>query len=85
MKLLDSTRESTAVIAAAADWATAFDRIDPSSLSLRLIRVGIRPSIIPIIISFISNRKMIVKYKSAQSNAKDLIGGCSHSQGIISG
>ena len=34
LKLLDSTRQKSAVISAAADWASAFDKIDPTSLSL---------------------------------------------------
>ena len=61
LKLLDSTRQKSAVISAAADWASAFDRIDPTSLSLQLIKVGIRESIIPILISYITYRKMIVR------------------------
>ena len=75
LKLLDSTRARSAVLAAAADWETAFDRIDPLSLSTRLIKIGIRPSIIPTLISYIENRKMIVNYKSAQSLERGLIGG----------
>ena len=67
LKLLDSIRGKSAVIAAAADWESAFDKIDPLSLSQRLIKVGIRPSIIPILISYLENRKMIVKYRSAMS------------------
>ena len=70
LKLLDSTRQTSAVISAAADWVSAFDRIDPTSLSLKLLKMGIRESIIPILISYISDRKMIVKYKGAQSDPK---------------
>ena len=82
LKLLDSTRQKSAVISAAADWASAFDRIDPTSLSLR-IKVGIRESIIPILISYITNRKMIVRYNYGQSDPKDLTGGSP--QGTILG
>ena len=83
LKLLDSKRQKSAVISAAADWASAFDRIDPTSLSLRLIKVGIRESIIPILISYITDRKMIVRYNNGQSDPKDLTGGSP--QGTILG
>ena len=83
LKLLDSTRQKSAVISAAADWASAFDRIDPTSLAIRLISIGIRESIIPILISYISDRQMIVRFKNGQSDPKNLIGGSP--QGTILG
>ena len=75
LKLLDSTRQTSAVISAAADWVSAFDRIDPTSLSLKLLKIGIRASIIPILISYITDRQMIVKYNGAQSDPRKLVGG----------
>ena len=75
LRLLESTKGKSAVLAAAADWVSAFDKIDPTSLSLKLIQVGIRPAIIPILISYISNRKIKVKFNNSVSSEKDLIGG----------
>ena len=54
---------------------TAFDQTDPTAVSLKMIGLGIRPAIIPILISYMSERKMIVKYKESLSRPKRLIGG----------
>ena len=51
LKLLDSMPSKTAVIAAAADFMTAFDRTDPSKTVAKFIKIGVRPSLIPILIS----------------------------------
>ena len=75
-KALDNTTDPAAVVVAQADWATAFDRIDPTYGILKLIKNGIRPSMIPIIISYISNRSMTVKYKDKISTSRTLIRGC---------
>ena len=45
------------------------------SLSLKLLKIGIRESIIPILISYITDRQMIVKYEGAQSDPRKLVGG----------
>ena len=50
LKLLDSTIARSAVIAAAADWVSAFDKTDPSITAAKFVKVGIRPSLIPILI-----------------------------------
>ena len=60
---------------AAADWAAAFDRLDPTISVKKFINLGIRPALIPVLISFLSNRKMIVKFQGAASQPKSLIGG----------
>ena len=75
LKLLDSTIFKSAVISASCDWSNAFDRLDPTKTAQKLIQIGIRSSIVPVIISYMSNRKMIVKYKNCLSKPKDLIGG----------
>ena len=76
LKMLDSTRERAAVIAAAVDWKAAFDRVDPAILIQKFIKIGIRPSIIPILISYLSDRKMKVKFNNKLSTSKSLVGGC---------
>ena len=65
----------TAVIAAAADFMTAFDRTDPSKTVAKFIKIGVRPSLIPILISYLSDRQMIGKFKGAQSAPQNLVGG----------
>ena len=44
LKLLDSTTESTAVMAAMIDWSNAFDRQDPTLAIKKLIKLGVRNS-----------------------------------------
>ena len=70
LKLLDSTRQTPAAISAAADWVSAFDRIDPTTFSLKLLKIGIRESTIPLLISHKTNHRMIVTYEGAQSKVK---------------
>ena len=83
LKMLDSTRERAAVIAAAVDWTAAFDRVDPTILTQKSIKIGIRPSIIPILISYLSDRQMKVKFNNALSTSKSLVGRCP--QGMMLG
>ena len=75
LKLLDSTTAQSAVIAAAADFVSAFDKTDPTLTASKFISIGIRPSIIPILISYMTNRKMIVKFKGILTQPYALIGG----------
>ena len=67
LKLLDSTTASSAVIAAAADFVSAFDKTDPSRTAQCFINLGIRSSLIPILISYMSGRKIIVRFKGSES------------------
>ena len=75
MKLLDSLTAKTALVTSACDWSSAFDRIDPTWTAIKLSSLGIRASLIPVIISYMSNRRMIVKYRGVESKPKNLIGG----------
>ena len=69
LKLLDSQRGKSAVIAA------AFDRVDPTLAITKFIQMGLRPSLILILISYMTDRKMIVKFRNEQSKPHDLVGG----------
>ena len=51
--LLYSSNQSSAVIATMADWSSAFDRIDPTIAITKLIKLGVRPSIIQILMCII--------------------------------
>ena len=75
LKNLDSVTSRAAVISAAVDWSAAFDRLDPTITTQKLIKIGVRPSLVAILISYMTNRRMVVKYKGAQSKPKNLIGG----------
>ena len=65
----------TAVVRAAADWASAFDRTDPTKSIQKFIKMGVRSSIVPILMQFLTDRKMSVKFNNAESKMYSLIGG----------
>ena len=58
LKLLDAHPDKSVVIAALLDWSAAFDRQDPTIAILKFIQLGIRPALIPLLISYLSDRKM---------------------------
>ena len=64
-----------AVVAASTDWAAAFSRTDPTFSVKKMIKMGIRESLIPILIQFLSDRQMTVNFNSKSSRMHTLIGG----------
>ena len=62
LSLLDNNAEPTAVIAAMIDWASAFDRQDPTLAIQKFLKMGVRPSLIHILISYLTERNMRVKF-----------------------
>ena len=74
LQLLDST-DSAAVIAAMVDWSAAFDRQDPTIAIQKFIKMGVRPSLIPLLVSYLSDRNMTVKFNGATSKRHGLVGG----------
>ena len=75
LKLLDSHPDKSAVIATSLDWASAFDRQDPTLAIKKFIKLGIRPSLIPLLASYLTDRKMQVKFNDEVSELLTLIGG----------
>ena len=75
LKLLESRETGTAVIASMVDWASAFDRQDPTLAIQKFIKLGVRPSLVPILVSYLSDRTMKVKFNGEQSDEQSLIGG----------
>ena len=57
------------------DWANAFDRQDPTLAIQKPMRLGVRPSLIPVIVSYLTGRKMKVRFNGHESELLDLIGG----------
>ena len=71
----NSASKSMAVILQMIDWSQAFDR-QCHKLGIRsFIDNGVRPSLIPILISFFQNREMVVKWKGLHSKPRSLPGG----------
>ena len=58
-----SKGETKAVIATLIDWKQAFPRQCPKLGIEAFIEVGIRPSLIPMLVSYFQNRNMTVKWK----------------------
>ena len=64
-----------AVFKASVDWASAFSRTDPTITITKFIKMGVRPSLINILIEFLEERQMTVKFNSEESSLYSLIGG----------
>ena len=75
LSLLDNHHTKSAVIIAAADWAAAFDRGDPTKTTTKLIGLNLRPSVTPVIISYMTSRSMSVKFNQEESGVYQLCGG----------
>ena len=78
LTMLDTNNkdEKYAIVAQLIDWSKAFDRQDPRLGIEAFIRNGVRPTLIPVLISFYQNRKMTVKWQNKFSSTRDLPGGC---------
>jgi len=83
LSLLDKSSTSPAVMVSFADWRGAFDRQDPTITISKLIKLGVRSSLVPILIDYLRDRKMRVKMNGVESHQKHLIGGSP--QGTILG
>jgi hypothetical protein len=73
-KLLDQPN-TPVVILSSYDWKGAFERIDPTEVALKMIKLGIRSSIVKVVIDFLRDRKMELKMNGHTSPSLDLIGG----------
>ena len=71
----DSSNTSMAVLLTMVDWNQAFDRQSHKLGIESFVKNGVRPSLIPILISFFQNREMVVKWKGHQSTPRPLPGG----------
>ena len=67
--------EPTSVLACFVDFAKAFNRQDHSILVTKLSDMGVPSWLLKIVISFLTDRTMIVRYKGQKSSRKKLPGG----------
>ena len=74
LKLLESHPGKAAVILAGVDWANAFAWGDPTKTIEKLISMGQRSSLVPLLADYYCNRKMTVRYNSGESSVVSLIG-----------
>ena len=73
--LLDNYTDKSAGIATCLDWSAAFDRQDPTLAIIKFLKMGERPSIIPLLCSYLTGRRMRVKFNGEVSKILTLIGG----------
>ena len=71
----NSNKESCAVLATFVDWKQAFPRQCPKMGIEAFIRNGVRPALIPLLISYFQGRKMRVKWHGELSSERELKGG----------
>ena len=71
----NSNTEKYAVVATLYDWKSAFDKQCPKLSLESFKRNGVRPSLLPVLKSYLQNRKMIVKWKGKYSTVRNLNGG----------
>ena len=71
----NSQSKSFAVILNMIDWSQAFDRLCHRLGVQSFIDNGVRPSLIPTLISFFQDRTMVVKWKDQFSSSRPLPGG----------
>ena len=57
------------------DWSAAFDRQCPNIGIRRFLECGVRPEIVPVIASYLSNRSMAVKLNGVTSDTFQMPGG----------
>ena len=70
-----SKRETCAVLATLVDWKQAFPRQCPKLGVESFIKNGVRPALIPLLVSYFQGRKMRVKWHGHYSSLRDLNGG----------
>ena len=51
LKSLDSVTSRSAVISAAVDWSAAFDRLDPTITTQKLLKIGVRRALVSVLVS----------------------------------
>ena len=70
----DST-DQTAILACMVDFRKAFNRLDHNLLVTKLSDTGVPGWLLKVVMAFLSNRKMVLRYKGELSSLKDLPGG----------
>jgi hypothetical protein len=75
LRLIDQNPNRSAVIASLLDWSSAFDRQDPTLAIKKFLQMGVRPELVPILASYLTDREMKVRFNNAYSNTYKLPGG----------
>ena len=68
-------QDQTAILACMVDFQKAFNRINHNLIVTKLSDMGVPGWLLRIVIAFLKNRKMLVRYKGKLSSIKSLPGG----------
>ena len=71
----NTQKDAYAVILSMIDWSQAFDRQSHYLGIKSFIQNGVRSSLIPVLMDFFQNRKMVVKWKGVKSSIHPINGG----------
>ena len=69
------SNDQTAILACLVDFSKAFNRQNHNLLITKLSDMGVPAWLLKIVIAFLSNRRMLVRYKGSQSGVRHLPGG----------
>ncbi len=72
---LDNNLGSPGVLATMLDWSAAFDRQCPTLGIIKFMNLGVRPALLSVISSYLSNRSMSVKFNGSTSKTYHMPGG----------
>ena len=75
LKQTDDPNKPTAVINLLADWSKAFNKCNHNIIVRILITMKVPTWLIRLIISYLENRKMILRFRGCSSDAKNMPGG----------
>ena len=76
VKHTDNPKKPTAVINLMADWSKAFNKVNHNIIMRILITLKVPQWLLRLILSYLQNRKMILRFKNCCSSPKCLPGGC---------
>ena len=68
LQLPDANTDRSAVIMTGVDWMNAFDRQDPTLGIKKFIQLGVRPSLVPLLADYLTDRKIRVKFNGEGSD-----------------
>ena len=76
MSSTDNPNKPTAVINLLADWSKAFNKVNHNIVMRILKALKVPQWLLRLILSYLQNRKMILRFRNHSSSPKDLPGGC---------
>ena len=76
LKSTDNPNKPTAVVNLLADWSKAFNKVNHNVIMRILIALKLPQWLLRLLLSYLQNRKMILRFRNCSSLPRDLPGGC---------